>query len=137
MSYAMRLAANGVVFAGALALLALGGCTSTHTAQLARGTGTVQVFGVSYDKVWGVLPEGLADFGATVVETNAPRGYVVATREVTSRTYGERIAVFLERVDASHTRVEVVSRDYLTATQVLSNSVEDEIMEILYERAHR
>ena len=65
-----------------------------------------------------------------VAESNQKEGYILAETGISAMSWGEKVAVFVEKVDASSTRVEVVSRKVVT-TNIFAENWESRILDTL------
>lgn len=88
------------------------------------------------DKVWGVIPSVLSDLKLPLVTENRADGTILAQRGITPFSYGENVAIFVESVDATKTRVEVVSKKAM-ATNVFAPDWNAEIVDKLGEKLRR
>jgi hypothetical protein len=90
--------------------IALGGCTTMADAVQARGTGTKVTYQASFDEIWKAMPEAIAAAGLKFVSANRDDRSILAQRGVTAFSYGENVAMFVEKVDEAKSSVEVVSK---------------------------
>ena len=98
------------VLMAVLALVVAQGCATMADARYARGEGQSQVFNVPFDTVWKAVPQALASLGLPVAADNRQDGYVLAERGITAFSWGEKVAVFVDRTGDNRTKVEVVSK---------------------------
>jgi hypothetical protein len=91
-------------------LLGLTGCTTQHTVAKAEGKGERVVYQASFDKVWAAMPEVIGDAGLEYVSADKDKHVFLARRGITGWSWGENVAVFVEKIDDEKTSVEVVSR---------------------------
>lgn len=95
----------------ASAALATTGCATVADARAERGTGVIVVYAASFDEVWSALPAAMKELELKVAADNKTEGYLLAESGASAFSWGERIAVFVERVGTSGgIRVEVVSK---------------------------
>jgi hypothetical protein len=101
----------------AVAILALSlttGCASMADATAARGTGTTRVYDQPYDTVWDALTACIKDTDLSVVSVDRTTGTLLAKRSMTAFSYGENVAIFVDRVTGKvSTRVEIVNKRVL------------------------
>ncbi len=101
----------------ATALLALSlttGCASMADATAARGTGTTHVYDQPYESVWDALNACVKETDLTIVSANKDTGTLLAKRSMTAFSYGENVAIFVDRVTGKvSTRVEIVNKRVL------------------------
>ena len=99
------------IFAVAILASALvTGCATMADARYARGEGQSQVYNAPFEMVWKAVPQALASLGLPVAADNKQEGYILAERGITAFSWGEKVAVFVDRVDGNKTKVEVVSK---------------------------
>ena len=67
-----------------------------------------------------------------MVSSNEKEGTILAETAMSAFSYGEAIAVFVQKLDVSQTRVEVVSKRRL-ATNILAYNWENRILDKLSE----
>jgi len=72
--------------------------------------GEKRIFQYPYDRVYQASLSSLLQIGLQVVEQNKNAGYLVAASGMSFLSYGERIAVFVKKIDADTSEVEVVSK---------------------------
>ena len=109
------------LFAVAL-LLFVSGCSTVADARSAKGSGLSYVYEGSFDTVWDSIPkaiQGLGGGGPKIIGDNKAEGYVLAQGGMSAVSYGENVAIFVEKVDATRTRVEIVSKRAL-ATNIVA-----------------
>ena len=90
------------------------GCASTSVVKgttladvrQGKGAGSTRTYEAPFDAVWDAMPKVIHELGLAVAGDNKQEGYVLAERD----TAGEKVAIFTEPADATHTRVEVISR---------------------------
>ncbi len=91
--------------------LATAGCSTVADARADRGSGVIVSYAAPFDKVWAALPAVLGDLGLKVGADNMAQGYMVVESGASAFSWGERVAIFVERIGTrGHTRVEVVSK---------------------------
>jgi len=94
------------------------GCASMADATAARGTGTSHVYDQPFDKVWDALDASVRETDLTIVSEDKAAGTLLAKRSMTAFSYGENVAIFVDRVTGKvSTRVEIVNKRVL-ATNV-------------------
>ncbi len=97
-----------------VALLAATGCASMADATAARGTGVAHVYDQPYDKVWDALDASVHETDLTIVSEDKATGTLLAKRSMTAFSYGENVAIFVDRVTGKvSTRVEIVNKRVL------------------------
>lgn len=95
-----------------LALLAilLVGCASTETVRQEKGEGDKRLFEHDYDAVFDASLVVAGKQGLEVVEQDRDNGTIMLSHGITLWSWGERIAVFVKKVSASQTEVEIISK---------------------------
>ena len=108
------------------------GCATLADVQSSKGTGSSRIYNASFETVWLAIPKAINELGLKVVANNKQEGYFVAERGPTAFSWGEKIAIFTNKVDDEQTRVEVVSKRAL-ATNILAPDWEQDILDKLSE----
>ena len=115
----------------ALAIVGLAfvsGCATMADARYARGQGQSQVFNAPFETVWKAVPQALVSLGLPVAADNKQEGYILAERGISAFSLGEKVAVFIERVDGNRTKVEVVSKRAM-ATNIFAPDWAPEVLQ--------
>lgn len=115
-----------------LLLLLVSGCATLADASSARGQGKSRVYDTSFDTVWNTVPEAVNELGLRVASKNRQEGCILATKGMTAFSYGENVAVFVEKVDDERTKVEVVSKKTM-GTNIFAWNWEKPILDKLSE----
>jgi hypothetical protein len=118
----------------ALLLLVLGtslqACNTLEDARMAKGTGTVRTYHASFSRTWNAAIAALASTELAIKESNKDQGYILAQRDVTLMSYGERVAIFIRKKPGSDTDVEVISKRVLETNFTAPNWT-DEILDAI------
>ena len=117
-------------FTVVLGVFLLAGCASLGTVSNARGHGHSRIYNFPYQKVWEAAPKTMSALNLSIGAIDEKEGKIVADTPITGFSYGEVVAVFVDKVDETHTRVEVVSRKKL-ATNIFAYSYQDRILDDL------
>jgi len=88
----------------------LTGCTTMADAVAARGTGETVAYQASFDEIWAELPGAITAAGLQFVSANREDRSMLAQRGITAFSYGENVAIFVEKIQAKQSSVEVVSK---------------------------
>lgn len=97
-----------------LPALTFSGCTTMADARADRGSGVIVSYAAPFDQIWAALPELLKELGLKVAGDNAQEGYVLVEHGASAFSWGERVAIFVERIGTKgNSRVEVVSKGAL------------------------
>lgn len=89
---------------------ALSGCTTMADAVSARGTGERIAYQATFDEIWVELPKAISAAGLQFVSANREDRSMLAQRGITAFSYGENVAIFVEKPDDKKSSVEVVSK---------------------------
>ncbi len=102
------------VLALAIGFLLFGaGCSTIADARNSKGKGLVHTYAGSFDTVWDTIPKAIKALGGggpKIVGDNKQEGYILAQGGMSFASYGENVAIFVEKVNESQTKVEVVSK---------------------------
>ena len=93
-----------------LMAILLVGCASTETVKQEKGEGDKRLFEHGYDAVFDASLVVAGKQELEVVEQDRDSGTIMLSHGVTLWSWGERIAVFVTKVSASQTEVEIISR---------------------------
>lgn len=113
-------------------LLSAGGCATLADARDSRGQGKFRVYDTSFDTVWDTVPKAINELGLRVTSKNRQEGCILAEKGITAFSYGENVAVFVEKVDDERTKVEVVSKKAM-GTNIFAWNWEKPILDKLSE----
>lgn len=112
----MNLRFFSVVFASVCMILFTTGCSTMADAKAGKGTGTSQTFAAPSERVWQVLPAAVKSAGLDYVAGNKEEGYALAQRGLSAFSYGENVAIFIDKPTSASTKVEVVSKKAMATT---------------------
>jgi len=112
----MNLRFFSVVFASVCMILFTTGCSTMADAKAGKGTGTSQTFAAPSERVWQVLPAAVRSAGLDYVAGNKEEGYALAQRGLSAFSYGENVAIFIDKPTSASTKVEVVSKKAMATT---------------------
>jgi len=113
-------------------LLSAGGCSTLGDARNARGQGKSRLYDKPFDTVWNMVPKAINELGLKVASQNRQEGCILAAKGITAFSYGENVAVFVEKVDDKRTKVEVVSKKAM-GTNIFAWNWEKPILDKLSE----
>lgn len=116
-------------------LFSASGCSTISDAQASKGSGSSRIYEVSFDKIWETIPVTLNEIGLKKAGDNKAEGYVTAQGSMSLVSYGENVAIFVEKLTSTtvKTRVEVVSKKVL-ATNVFATNWEKKVLDNLSEK---
>jgi hypothetical protein len=117
-----------------LILSSLSGCATIDatiaTAYNSRGQGKSRIYNASFNTVWNTVPKAVNTLGLTVagkrcyaprLHQNQEEGYILAFKGISGFSWGENVAVFVEKVDSERTKVEVVSKKAVSSNITARN----------------
>ncbi len=113
-----------------MGVVLMAGCASMGSVSGLKGHGHVGIYDVPYEEVWAALPRAMESLKLSVGFSDEKQGKIVTDTPLTLWSYGEAIAVFVERAGNSQTRVEVVSRKKM-GTNIFAFSYQDRILDAL------
>lgn len=93
-----------------LFVMSAAGCTTLNDARNAKGKGRSSTYEAPFETVWEKTRIAVADTGLSIANENKEGGYILAQKGLTAFSYGENVAVFVDKIDATRTKVEVVSK---------------------------
>ncbi|HTF94653.1 MAG TPA: hypothetical protein VL995_00840 [Cellvibrio sp.] len=105
----------------ALSIFVLAGCSTLKDAQDAKGTGVQQTYNKPYDVVWAKTVEVVQESKLELVAKDKEGGSILAQKSMSAFSYGENVAVYVEKKSDSVTVVEVVSKRAL-ATNITARN---------------
>jgi len=85
-------------------------CSTTQAVKQSRGKGLRKHYSQSYDEVYKATLDTVYKQGLHVEEHDKETGFLYATHGLTLWSWGERIAIYVYKVDGGGTEVEIVSR---------------------------
>jgi len=94
----------------AVIILSISACSTTQAVKQSRGKGLRQQYDSSYQDVYKAMLNTAYKQGLRVEEYDEKTGFLYATHGITLWSWGERIAIFVRKVDENSTEVEIVSR---------------------------
>lgn len=122
------------LFSIVVVLLILTGCATMADARAAKGSGLSRIFAAPQERVWQAMPSVLTELGLSLAGDNRQEGYILAQRGVTTFSYGENVAIFIEpEAGTAKTRVEVVSKKAVK-TQIFAPDWAKDILDKLDQR---
>ncbi|UCC55415.1 MAG: hypothetical protein JSU75_08560 [Gammaproteobacteria bacterium] len=98
------------IFNLALLAILLAGCATTDTVRQEKGMGDKQLFEHPYDAVFEATLVVAGNQGLEVVEQDRDNGTIILSHGVTLWSWGERVAVFIRKMSATQTEVEIISK---------------------------
>ena len=95
-----------------LLLVTLAGCSTVSDVKEAKGEGVTRTFHYSYDQVWEASLFSMRVLGLPVVSSNKTddAARILATTPRHDMSWGENVAVFIDRVESNKSSIEVISK---------------------------
>ncbi len=93
-----------------LAIALLGGCATTASVSKLEGQGMKRTFPATYAATWQAALNAARLGQLQVVGVDEPRGTITAKSQVRGDSWGEHVSIWVRKVDAANTEVEVASR---------------------------
>lgn len=122
------------VAAGLLAACALAGCTtSLADARDAKGSGAERTYDQPFDTVWNAVMKSIKSTNLELVLDNKEKGIILGQGKVGPFTHGENVAIFVDHVGDTRTRVEVVNKR-ASAMNITARDWQGKILEDLDRR---
>lgn len=116
-------------------LMSICACASTQTVRDAKGSGESRIFSDSYEQVFDAAVEAMRDQAIEILEKDKATGTILGKKGMGVVTYGERVAVYIYKVDDDHTKVEVISKKVL-ATTIFAKDWTDSIFFAISQNLH-
>lgn len=88
----------GVVF-GILVAMLFSGCATTQGLKTSRGDGESRVYETAYSTLWQACMWAVEANELELEEFREDEGYILAKKGMSFFSYGERVAVFIDRQD--------------------------------------
>lgn len=93
-----------------IATALLAGCATSESVNKLEGKGVKRTFPAAYEKVWPAAVSACRHGELSIEKLEPERGFIGAKTGVRMESWGEHVAVWVRKVDAMNTEVEVVSR---------------------------
>ncbi len=107
----LRESLKALAVAGLVAACAGGGCTtSLADARDAKGSGAERIYDQPYDTVWNAVMKSIKSTRLELVLDNKEKGIILGQGKVGPFTHGENVAIFVDDMGGTRTRVEVVNK---------------------------
>ena len=79
-------------------VLFLNGCATMADSISAKGTGQFRVYEKAYDPVWNSVLEVVRESKLQLVTENKESGQILAQQGISAFSYGENVAIFVEKL---------------------------------------
>ena len=86
------------------------GCSTTQSVRKLEGSGSKRVYNASYEKVWSAAIVACQSETIQIEKSDKEEGQISAKTKVRATSWGENISVWVRKLNADSTEVEVVSR---------------------------
>lgn len=108
------------------------GCTTINGIKNSQGHGVQRIYSQPYDKVYRASLNAIQHLdGFSLLEDNKEKGMIIATHSsCDSASSGERVAIFINRVDEQQTKMEVVSKA-IVKTHLFAPHWESQIFQLI------
>jgi len=108
----LRESLKALAVAASLAAACAGsGCTtSLADARDAKGSGAERIYDQPYDTVWNAVMKSIKSTRLELVLDNKEKGIILGQGKVGPFTHGENVAIFVDDMGGTRTRVEVVNK---------------------------
>lgn len=103
------------------AALLVSACATLADAEAAKGTGPARIYNQPYDVVWDATIKSIKSSHLDLVVQNKQEGKILAQRGMTLLSYGENVAIFVQRTANKKTRVEVENKRALATNITAKN----------------
>jgi hypothetical protein len=111
--------------------LPISGCNTLLDAANSKGSGKYRIYNKSYDAVWSATIKTVNASSLDLIVADKEKGKILAEGPISVFSWGEKVAIFIERVgNKIKTRVEVISKRAL-ATNFTAKNWENHILKDL------
>ncbi|MBI4388845.1 MAG: hypothetical protein HY580_01580 [Nitrospinae bacterium] len=104
-----------------LAVLFGQGCATSYTWVRDQGEGSFRDYQAPFEVVWEAIPIVVKELGPAIVDENRKKGYFLAEGEQSAFSYGQKITIYVKKIDRANTRVAVVSKREWTSDLIARN----------------
>lgn len=124
-----------ILLIGSIAIFSLTtGCSTLQDARQARGQGTSKVYNAPVDKTWTTVHDVLKEVELQLAGENKEEGYILGQNGMSLFSWGENVAIFLEKSkEENKTKVEVINKRAVS-TNIFATNWERKILEKLDEK---
>lgn len=109
------------------------GCTSINGIKNSQGSGVSRMYERSFDEAYDAALKAIRHLeGFTIIEEDRGKGEIIAVRSMNMSvaSSGERVALFLSRLNEQETKIEVVSKA-IVVTQIFAPHWENQIFQLI------
>ncbi len=106
----MKIKAQLIWVAFLLGILGLTGCTTVNTAAKAQGSGEQVIYKAPFEVVWTAMPTSITNVGLKLVSVDADKHVFLAKHGISGWSWGENVAIFVEKIETNKTSVEVATK---------------------------
>ena len=112
-----------------LTLCLIAGCATTASVRQARGSGVTRVYDASFATMYAAARRAIGQVGLNLVEAKedvpGERATLVASQDMTTFSFGERVAIFVTAHGDQHVSVEIVSKRVVATNLFAKNWTSD------------
>lgn len=108
------------------------GCAPAFTWVKDENEGTVAIYPMPFKVVWDTIPATFKELDLVKVDEDKKKNFFLAQGKMSLLSHGEKVSVFVEKVDAANTKVKVISKRALRS-DLAANNWEEPILSKLGE----
>lgn len=97
-------------FAILAALSLVAGCSTPTSVAKKEGKGLRRAYDVSYDSAWDAVQAVAVEYDLHLLVSDRKKGVITARRVMSGITFGDSVAIWIRKVSANRTEVEIISR---------------------------
>jgi len=117
----MKIKSHLIWIAFLFGIFGLAGCTTPNTAVGAKGWGERVPYNATFDEVWAAMPQVITNAGLKFVSANIDKRVFLAKGGITGSSWGENVAIFVEKVENGKTSVEVITEPKMVLNYTAHN----------------
>jgi hypothetical protein len=108
------------------------GCAPTLTWVKDENEGASAIYPMPFKVVWDTIPVTFKELGLVKVDEDKNKKFFLAQGKMSLLSHGEKVSVFVEKVDETNTKVKVISKRTLRS-DTAANNWEEPILDKLNE----
>lgn len=108
------------------------GCAPAFTWVKDENEGTSAIYPMPFKVVWDAIPATFKELALVKVDEDKKNRFFLAQGRMSLLSHGEKVSVFVEKVDEANTKVKVISKRTLRS-DTAANNWEDPILNKLQE----
>ncbi len=102
------------------------GCATAASVKGSRGSGRSETYNYPYEQTYQAAVDAMRDQAIEILEKDRETGTIIGKKGVSAFSYGERVGIYLYKLEEAKTKVEVISAKVL-ATNVFAKDWTDAI----------